>query len=384
MSLFTSLTGVGIVVPLLPVYAHSIGAKGIYIGLIFGAFSISRTFFLPYFGRLSDQKGRKPFIITGLFCYAIVSVAFIYAIDIFSIIALRFFQGIASAMLMPVVQAYVGEITPKGKEGTTMGLFNMSIFGSLSIGPVVGGFVNDAFSLKGAFICMGTLSFISFVFALVMLPPTSEEKTVVNKKAPPAWKEIINSKLIAGIFSFRLAYTTCIGIIWSFLPVYADHKFNLSSSQIGILITLSVLIGGALQLPMGFLADRFNKNVMIITGGIIISASVFYYNFAAGFWQLILASTFFSIGGGISMPAIMALSVIKGSEEESMGSVIALLTMAHSLGMLIGSIISGFIMDFISMEFMFVIGGWIMLVGSLLFTVLNVPGLNVLDQKRIK
>ena len=57
-SIFTAVTGVGIVVPLLPVYARDLGASGLYIGLIFGAFSLSRTLFLPYFGRLSDKKGR--------------------------------------------------------------------------------------------------------------------------------------------------------------------------------------------------------------------------------------------------------------------------------------------------------------------------------------
>ena len=74
-SLFATITGVGIVVPLLPVYAYDLGASGLYIGLIFGSFSLSRTIFLPYFGRLSDRKGRKPFIIAGLGAYALLSGA---------------------------------------------------------------------------------------------------------------------------------------------------------------------------------------------------------------------------------------------------------------------------------------------------------------------
>ena len=76
-ALFATVTGVGIVVPLLPVYAHNLGASGLYIGLIFGSFSISRTCLLPYFGRLSDRTGRKPIIVIGLLAYAVVSVAFL-------------------------------------------------------------------------------------------------------------------------------------------------------------------------------------------------------------------------------------------------------------------------------------------------------------------
>jgi len=68
---FTAMTGVGIVVPFLPVYAYDLGlgASGIYISLIFGAFSLSRSVFLPYFGRCSDRRGRKPFIVSGLFVF---------------------------------------------------------------------------------------------------------------------------------------------------------------------------------------------------------------------------------------------------------------------------------------------------------------------------
>ena len=131
-SIFTSVTGVGIVVPLLPVYAHDLGASGLYISLIFGAFSLSRTFLLPYFGRISDRKGRKPFIVTGLLGYTLVSIAFMFSADVNSLIVVRFLQGIASAMIMPVAQAYIGDITPKGREGFYMGLFHVSMFLSLS------------------------------------------------------------------------------------------------------------------------------------------------------------------------------------------------------------------------------------------------------------
>jgi len=85
-SIFAAVTGIGIVVPLLPVYAHDLGASGLYIALIFGGFSISRTIFLPMFGRWSDKKGRKPFLTVGLFFYFIISLAFIFARDLNSLV----------------------------------------------------------------------------------------------------------------------------------------------------------------------------------------------------------------------------------------------------------------------------------------------------------
>ncbi|MCB2146880.1 MAG: MFS transporter [Deltaproteobacteria bacterium] len=366
-SIFTAVTGVGIVVPLLPVYAHDLGASGLYIGLIFGAFSLSRTVFLPYFGRQSDKKGRKPFIVTGLFSYAVISVAFILSSGVESLIVIRFVQGITSAMIMPVVQAYVGDITPRGKEGWVMGLFNMSLFVGLSAGPLIGGVIKDRFSLDGAFVCMGALSIVGFVLSLVFLPPTTEERVVKKGLPPVGWSKILTDRTIAGLFLFRLAYTACIGIIWGFLPVFADVEFSISASAIGILVMLGVFVSGVVHVPMGWLADRLNRKAMVITGGLVVTGAVYAFSHASGFRDMFWASTVFGIGGGIAMPALMAAAVLRGSRSEAMGSVMALLTVGHSLGMLIGSVLAGVMMDWFQLRQAFILGALVMAAGTVLF-----------------
>jgi MFS transporter, DHA1 family, multidrug resistance protein len=366
-SLLATITGVGIVVPLLPVYAHSLGAGGLYIGLIFGAFSISRTVLLPYFGRLSDRKGRKPFILTGLFCYTLVSVAFILFTHVFQMIVIRFFQGIASAMVMPVIQAYVGDITPKGREGFVMGLFNMSLFFGLSLGPLAGGYINDHINLNAAFACMGALALVGALLSLWLLPATRDEVGLRKGRPPLRWRDIICDRVIIGLFAFRLAYTSGIGIIWGFLPVLADAEFHLSSSQIGILVMLGVMVSGTIQAPMGYLADRLNRKVMISIGGILAGLAVLSYQLADSHAQLFAGSILFGLGGGTAMPAVMAVAVLKGHQSEAMGSVMAVLTVAHSLGMLMGAVLAGLMMDWFNLRLAFGLGaGWV-LVGLVVF-----------------
>jgi MFS family permease len=344
-SMFGTVTGVGIVVPLLPVYATRLGAGGVYIALIFAAFSISRSVLLPYFGRFSDKKGRRPFIIAGLFAYTVVSLLYMLSSRVESLIAVRFIQGIASAMIMPAVQAYIGDITPPQREGFTMGLFNMSMFLGLSIGPLIGGVIRDKFSLNMSFASMGILTFMGFLVSLLLLPPTGAERMACRGIEPLAWKKVLRDRDMAGLFLFRLAYAACIGVIWSFLPVLADVEFSLSSASIGILVTLGVLSSGLLHVPMGLVADRLNRKMMIVFGGLIITYAIFSFEWASSFKDLVTACMLFGLGGGISMPALMALAVLKGSAKNAMGSVMALLSMAHSIGMLAGSLVAGLMMD---------------------------------------
>ncbi len=370
-SLFTAVTGVGIVVPLLPVYAHELGAGGFAIGLIFGSFSLSRTFCLSYFGKKSDQNGRRPYIATGLFAYTLISLAFMLSDSVAALIIIRFFQGIASAMMMPVIQAYVGDITPAGKEGTTMGLFNVSMFFGLSVGPVMGGYIHDRFSLDAAFFCMGILAGIGFLLCIFLLPPTRSEKVVVNSTKIVPWRQLMTDRSIVGQFAVRFSYAACIGVIWGFLPVLASADLQLSSSTVGFLVMIGIFISGLLHFPMGIFADKMNKNILVILGGLVGAAGVFFFKWADSFQELLAANILFGIGGGIATPALMALVVIKGSQYRAMGSIMSLLTMAHSLGMLAGSMAAGLMMDFAGLRQAFLFGGTLMTVSVVLFAILS-------------
>jgi MFS family permease len=368
-SIFAAVTGVGIVVPLLPIWAHDLGASGLTIGLIFGAFSLSRTFFLPYFGRLSDLKGRKLIILPGFFAYAVISAAFIFSDSVNTLIIIRFFHGIASAMLMPVIQAYIGDITPQGREGSTMGLFNMSLFLGLSIGPVIGGVIKDYFGLQASFICMGALALLGFCLSLFLLPPTRSEQGRANRDKSFSWQTLLTDRSLGGLLLFRFAYVVCVGIMWGFIPLYADTKFQASSSLIGVLIMLGIFISGIIHVPMGYIADRISKKLMVVVGGLIVSFAILSFGWADQVRDLVVASIFFGLGGGIAMPALMAMAVLSGSNTKAMGSVMALMTVAHSLGMLSGAVLGGAMMDFFQLSWAFPLGAVVMMICTGLFLV---------------
>jgi len=244
-----------------------------------------------------------------------------------------------------------------------MGLFNMSLFFGLSLGLVAGGLINDHLNLQAAFVCMGLLALVGAGLSYWLLPATGDETGLRRGRPPLAWRVIMGDRIIIGLFAFRLVYTASIGVIWGFVPVLGDLAFGLSSSQIGILVMTGVLVSGMVQTPMGYLADRMSCKAMVMIGGALAGSAVLSFQWAGSYAELLGASVVFGLGGGIAMPAMMALAVLKGHQTESMGSVMAVLTVAHSLGMLIGAIFAGMMMDWYELRDAFSFGFWFMLAG---------------------
>ena len=118
---------------------------------------------------------------------------------------------------------------------------------------------------------------------------------------------------------------------------------------------------------MGLLADKISKKWMVVTGGLMVACAVFSFVWVQSFRGMVWVSIIFGIGGGISMPALMAIAVLKGSETDSMGSVMAILTLAHSLGMFVGSLIGGLMMDLFQLQVAFPLGAIIMIITTAVF-----------------
>jgi len=362
LAVFVTTMGVGLVAPLLPVYAHELGAGAFQVGLIFGAFSLTRSIFVPYFGKLSDRKGKKHLLTAGLFIYFLLSLLYAASKDVETLILLRLGHGFASAMILPVAQAYVGIITPARKEGRVMGIFNTSLYGGLSLGPLLGGVVKDWFNIQVSFLSMGALTFLGFLLCLSLLPKETlpNEENPMARKKPVPYLELIKSSPAFSLFAFRTCFTISIGITWTFLPLLASTKLGLSSSAIGVVVMINVLVAGLLQAPMGFLADLCSKKLLVTAGGILGVMSVLYLNTASSFVELVIANGLLGLAGGVSIPAIMALGVIEGRRSDAMGSLMGFLALAHSLGMLLGPLLGGMLIALFSFGTIFYFGAIIL------------------------
>ncbi|MCE7741273.1 MAG: MFS transporter [Candidatus Heimdallarchaeota archaeon] len=149
LSSFIVNLGFGAIMPFLSLYANhffepwdwGFTTVGVVtqIGLLTSAMMISRAFLAPFFGKMSDKAGRKPVIVVGLTMYVFLTFGFGLARAFWSLFLVRFFQGIASALVWPVAESAVVDISPNDKRGRNIGWFMLSMTLGWSVGPFMGG-----------------------------------------------------------------------------------------------------------------------------------------------------------------------------------------------------------------------------------------------------
>ncbi len=339
-SMFISMMGMGIVTPFLPIYADTMGASRLEIGLIQSAFNITGIATLLFVGRLSDRYGRKAFLSGGLIVLAIASFGLMTAANPAHLIFWRFVQGLGASAHLPIAQACLGDITPKGGEGKWMGYFNAVLFAGLGAGPLAGGLIKDAFSMQAAFLVMAALNILGLVATLVFL------REMPRKTAAPGHASLgslMRNRVVQGVFLYRLAMGISTSSLMAFVPLFADVSLGLSASLIGVVLATRTP-ASVLQSYTGRLADRWDRRAMIIWGGAASLAATALLPLASGFWMLLGAYVLVLVGQAFGIPAATTYMVQQG-RTYGMGASLTLFMLAMQIGNGTGPIALGAVAD---------------------------------------
>jgi len=251
---FTAMLGLGIVSPIMPLYAKSLGATFVQIGLLSSAWSISRLVFTPPFGRLSDTRSKKKIIACGLATYMVVSILYTFAWDFTSLVSMRFLHGLGSAMAMPIATAYAAELAPEGSEGRFMGTMNFALFAGMGLGPFIGGYLTDAFSLSAPFYFMGALTALSLLLTLLFLPE-ERRRSKVGGRPRPSFRKVLSNRLLRAAFIYRVVGALGRGSIMGFLALFISGSTEIGGLAMPVSVAGLILSAGTTH-PAGRGAER--------------------------------------------------------------------------------------------------------------------------------
>lgn len=359
--------GIGMVSPLLPVFAEEMGASGIWLGLAFSGFAITQTPLTPFMGRLSDRFGRKLFLAGGMLIYSLAALGYVFSPTYQLLTIFRIFSGVGAAMFFPVAFAYVGDLAPRGMEGRYMGLFNVAFLVGWGAGPVLGGLFKDSLGTDATFWAMMVMSAIAFVVVALLLPkPRVEAQRESPSNGGVPMLGVLKDRVVSAICTFELIWGLGFGGVFAFLPIFMTDNLGTTATAVGIVISTRAILNGVLVYPYGWLADRVNRVRLMMLGATLGAVGTFAVPWMTGFAPLLLLFAITGLFESMSVPAGTAIAVERG-RHLGMGSVMGLYSMSWSVGMLIGSVAGGIIQDFSGIENVFRYGAVVVLFGVGIF-----------------
>ena len=360
-NMFIAMSGIGLIIPIMPAYLDTFGVAGQALGTLIATFALAQFLFSPLSGQLSDKYGRKNLIIFGLIVFGLSQLAFGLASHLWILYVARFFSGLGAAFLIPPMMAFVADITTFEERGKGMGLLGASMSLGFMIGPGIGGFLAEV-SIQFPFYIATAVALIAAFISLAVLPNVPPTIKAADTKSENLLQQMKRSTytpyfvmlLVMFIFAFGLAN------FQSTIALYADKKFGFTPKEIAILITVGGFVGVVVQtFVIDKLFKRFGEMKVILVNLLVSAAAMIGILFVSSFWAILLVAAVFFTAASLLRPAINTLiSKLAGDEQ---GFAAGMNNAYMSLGNMIGPALAGILFD-INMSYPYILGTAILII----------------------
>ncbi len=298
-----------------PLWALSIGASALEIGVIMGARSLLPFLFAIHTGALIDRLGtRRVMIFSALFSLGL-TLAYPALPHVGTLIALQVVIGQITTMGWIGAQTHIAQLS-RG-DPVYMGRFTSISILSNFIGPLAAGMAWDRLGVWGAFGLMATWA--AAMWVAVMAQP----KTGGTAKSEPPQRSL--ARLLVPdlgdyIAAFRLALIPAVGLIiacsflhnaalsmrFSFYVVYLEG-IGMVGTTIGLLVGVSSLVGACAALASGPLARIVAPHWIAISMILVSTTAITATPLASEFVALFLLACVFGFGNGLGFAQIIAI-----------------------------------------------------------------------------
>ena len=378
--------------PVLSLFAQSLGASPEAIGFIVSASTLTGVFLKWPAGALSDLYDRRWLLLVGLLAFALPPFCYLLITDVTWLVVLRFAHGVATAVFAPIALAVVADLRREAR-GAAYGAYTAATQAGAMLGPLLGGWLLQVAGFSTAFVTAGTLGVIAvLLFFLMRLPPvpdrvdrwedvkraslnvnrgeSSVERLTNNAVRPPGPAAVISdmargARTVLG--NVRVVVTSATdgarqvanGALMAFLPIYAVG-IGLDAAHAGMLFGVQSVTSFASRPTMGWASDRIGRRPLILLGLVICAGSLATVPFTTSFVGLMALSSLFGFGEAIVNASAAAL-VADLSELKTLGSAMGMQGAITDIGHASGPILSGVLIGALGFQAAFpIIAGFVL------------------------
>ncbi|UCE82951.1 MAG: MFS transporter [Deltaproteobacteria bacterium] len=337
--------------PVVPLYALSLGADTVQVGIINSAFLLMAGLLSLPLGILSDRFGRKRLACIGVLILSATSYLLYFSTTPMQMVWIYLFFGIGLAAFGPTMMSLVADISPPTHLGRSYGWYTTALYTSMSLGPAVGGFVAKELGFLQVFLISGTLIFLTFWLIVFFLPRARlvVSSTPKKDKWSAAAGELMQNRPLLGCWLVTIGGCFGLGMFVTFLPLHAQNQ-GLHVGQIGIVFAVQGISNALSRIPFGHLSDKVAKRgTLVVIGllGFVGSMVGFAISESAGHFIIFAAALGISMGLAFTSVGALIAEVVP---PESRGLAMGGYNTCIYFGMMLSSALMGPVIQVIGFE----------------------------------
>jgi len=344
--------------PVLSLFAESLGAGPEQIGLIVSVSTLTGVFLKLPSGALSDIYGRRFLLRIGVVAFGLPPFLYPFITNVEALILLRFLHGLATAIFAPSALATVAELY-RERRGAALGTYTACTQSGSLLGPFIGGSLIYVSGFPAAFVTAGIVGCVAMVLFyslhLDVATPPAQEKGLAALLSE-MWKgfSIVAKNRKVLITSLTdAAKMIANGALMAFLPLYGV-SVGLNPGEVGLLFTVQAGTSFFSKPIMGRISDRVGRQPLIIAGLLICAGTFICMPQVSMFPVLLILSAGFGFGEAVVSSSSSAL-VADSSEYRTLGAGMGMQGTIMDIGHASGPLLAGILIERMSYSSAFAI-----------------------------
>jgi len=364
--------------PILPLFAESLITSEFemqFIGYVIAASTVPGILVSMIAGRLSDMYGRRKLILVSTVIFASAPFLYLFAINIWILMIVRFYHGFSTAIFVPVAMAAIAESYPDDKGKYISSFSSITLVGRF-LAPITGGtilFMTTNYyygvyigcAISGAIALTLTVFFYRDRITQTEINQITEKSSLTIKEFGRGIKEVLTHKIILSTSIVQASQFFAFGIIEAYIILYVN-SLHFDAWLIGLIPALLTLMLVVFKPLMGYFSDKVGRRLIILAGLLLGGSVSWMIPITTNYMGVILILCGFGIGMAMVVSSTTAY-VSDLSKKEDYGTAIGTLSTIMDIGQTIGPILSGYVLIAFSFGGVFLMVSIVLIISALIF-----------------
>jgi MFS family permease len=362
--------GFGVLSPAIPLLARHFGVGATAASAVVSAFALLRFVSGLGAGRLVDAVGERTALAIGIGVVGVSSLLAGLSQSYTQLLVLRGVGGAGSAIFGIAALSLVLRVATRRIRGRAMSVYKTGFLVGGIAGPAVGGavlglsFRAPFFLYAGTLVLAGTVAWV-FVSKPAPAEPACEPEDDEAGEPEPTFRSVLRTReyQAALVGNFAEGFTV-MGVRSAIVPLLIVFGLHAAPGWAGVAFLVAALAQTALMLPAGRWADTIGRRPVLVAGGLVAAGGQLLLGFGGTLWLAMLGMAV--TGAGAAFVGTVPGALVGDVTGRRSGITVAVFNMSSDLGVVVGPLLAGFLVDQMSYRVAFGLPAAILLAAGLI------------------